>query len=234
MRSYPEPSSGGHNQQGGQRPTPAAAPQRRKQGASKKLANGLVALSSAAVIAVYAAGYVRTAPAAASFASVSSPAAIVSTVTTPATTVASLVSPTATATTTTASATTAAATTTVAAPVTSSAPSATATATTAAVPTATTQPPATTAASSAYRDGTYTGSGTSRHGGVTVAVVIKNGKIVSATITASNTRYPISRIASLPGEVVAAQSANIDFVSGATDSSMAFQTAVASALDQAQ
>src|SRR6476646_8685780 len=99
MRSYPEPSSGGHAQQGAQRPAPAAATPRRKQGASLKLANGLVAHRSAAVIAVYAAGYVRTAPAAASVASVSSPAAIVSTVTSPATTVASLVSPTATATT---------------------------------------------------------------------------------------------------------------------------------------
>jgi uncharacterized protein with FMN-binding domain len=226
MRSYPEPASGGHSQQGAQRPAAAVAPPRRKQGGSKKLANGLVALSSAAVIAVYAAGYVRTAPAAASVANVSSPRATVSIATTPGTSVASLVSPTATATTAAATATTAAA------PVTSSAPTATATA--AATATATTQPTASTAATAAYRDGTYTGSGTSRHGGVTVAVVIKNGKIVSATITASNTRYPISRIAALPGEVVAAQSVNIDFVYGATDSSMAFQTAVASALARAQ
>src|SRR5215217_4807426 len=71
MRSYPEPASGGHSQQGAQRPAAAVAPPRRKQGGSKKLANGLVALSSAAVIAVYAAGYVRTAPAAASVANVS-------------------------------------------------------------------------------------------------------------------------------------------------------------------
>jgi uncharacterized protein with FMN-binding domain len=223
-----EPSSERHNQQGTQRPAPPAVKPRRKQGVSKKLSNGLVALSSAAVIAVYAAGYVRTAPAAASVASASSPAAIVSTVGTPATTVASLLAPTATATTAAVTATSAAATT-AAAPVTSAVPTATATATSA----ATTQS-AQVAASSAYRDGTYTGSGTSRHGGVTVAVVIKNGKIVSAEITASNTRYPISRIASLPGEVVAAQSANIDFVSGATDSSMAFQTAVASALARAK
>jgi uncharacterized protein with FMN-binding domain len=67
-----------------------------------------------------------------------------------------------------------------------------------------------------------------------VAVTIKNGTIASVQITASNTRYPIARIAALPGEVVAAQSASIDFVSGATDSSMAFQTAVASALARAQ
>ncbi len=185
MPSHPEPTPGGANQSAPKRSTaPTGAPQR-KQEQRKKLANGIVALSSAAIIAVYAAGYLHTAPAAASVANVAPTALVASVATTSTATAASLLTPTAS---------------------------------------------AAVAASATYKDGTYTGSGTSKHGGVTVAVTIKNGAIASAAITASNTRYPISRIAALPGAVVAAQSAGIDFVSGATDSSMAFQTAVASAL----
>ena len=84
------------------------------------------------------------------------------------------------------------------------------------------------------RDGTYVGTGTSRHGNVTATVVIQNGKIVSAEITASSTRYPIAKIAALPGEVVARQSASVDTISGATDSSTAYKSAVAAALAQAR
>jgi uncharacterized protein with FMN-binding domain len=87
---------------------------------------------------------------------------------------------------------------------------------------------------SLYKDGTYTGSGTSRHGGVTATVTIQNGKIVSAAITSTSTRYPASAIASLPSAVVAQQGTNVDLVSGATDSSDAYLQAVDSALQQAQ
>ena len=59
---------------------------------------------------------------------------------------------------------------------------------------------------------------------------MQGGKIVSAKISQCLTRYPCSMIDALPGEVVAQQSAAVDFVSGATDSSMAFQQAVANAL----
>lgn len=86
---------------------------------------------------------------------------------------------------------------------------------------------------SGYKDGTYTGVGTSRHGDIQAQVVVQSGKIVSAQITQSSTRYPVSRISSLPGEVVAQQSTNVDMVSGATDSSIAYLTAVANALAQA-
>jgi len=237
MSSHPEPTAETPDQSAPKRSTaPTGGPQR-KQGKSKKLANGIVALSSAAIIAVYAAGYFHIASAEAGITSVAPTALVASAATTPTATAASLLTPTAsTATATTpatvsaplatATAMTTAATTTT--PAATSAPLATATV--AATATPTTQPTQAVAASSTYKDGTYTGSGTSKHGGVTVAVVIKNGVIVSTEITASNTRYPISRIAALPGEVVAAQSASINFVSGATDSSMAFQTAVASAL----
>ena len=73
----------------------------------------------------------------------------------------------------------------------------------------------------------------SRHGGVNVKVVIQNGKIVSAAITGTSTRYSPNVISSLPGEVLASQSANVNLVSGATDSSEAYQQAVAQALSQA-
>lgn len=225
MSTEPESTSQGYRRPATQRPTALTPP--RKPGNKKRLANGLVALSSAAVIAVYAAGYARTAPAA-SLVYEPPLAAVVSTLETT-TPTATNVPPTTTTSAAVATATTPA----VASSGAAAAPTATATAVAPTATTAAATATATQAATSAYRDGTYTGSGTSRHGGVTVAVVIKNGRIVSAEITASNTRYPISRIANLPGEVVATQSANINYVSGATDSSMAFRTAVTNALAQA-
>jgi uncharacterized protein with FMN-binding domain len=88
--------------------------------------------------------------------------------------------------------------------------------------------------SGAYRDGTYTGSGSSRHGGIEASVVISGGKISSVQITQCLTRYPCSWIADLPGEVVSAQSVKINMVSGATDSSRAFIGAVTQALSYAK
>ncbi len=214
----PEPSSEGHDRSDVRRPTTPGGTPQRKQGTGKKLANGVVALSSAAIMAVYAAGYIHTAAAT----SVTPTAVVASVAIAAPTTAASRLTPTASAAVATATAAMATAPTTAPAPL--------ATATVGVIATPTPQATQTATATAAYKDGTYTGSGTSKHGGVTVAVVIKNGAITSSAITASNTRYPISRIAALPGEVVAAQSASVDFVSGATDSSMAFQTAVAGAL----
>lgn len=88
------------------------------------------------------------------------------------------------------------------------------------------------AATGKYKDGSYVGLGRSRHGNIEATVVVQGGKIVSAKISQCLTRYPCSMIAGLPGEVVAQQSAAVDFVSGATDSSTAFQQAVANALAQ--
>jgi uncharacterized protein with FMN-binding domain len=93
---------------------------------------------------------------------------------------------------------------------------------------------ATPAASSGYRDGTYTGSGTSRRGGFEVAVTIQGGRIANVALTRVTTQYPASRIAGLPGQVVARQSAQVDRVSGATYSVQAFQQAVQAALAQAK
>ena len=84
-----------------------------------------------------------------------------------------------------------------------------------------------------YRDGSYTGLGTSRHGDIQVTVVVQGGRITSAEVSGCMTRYPCSKISSLPGKVVAAQKAVVNHVSGATDSSNAYNMAVANALKQA-
>jgi uncharacterized protein with FMN-binding domain len=90
------------------------------------------------------------------------------------------------------------------------------------------------AATSAYRDGTYTAVGTSRHGDIQATVVISGGKIVSAQVSACNTRYPCSRVNPLVSEVVSRQAAPVNHVSGATDSSRAYTAAVTAALAQAR
>ncbi|HLG73248.1 MAG TPA: FMN-binding protein [Chloroflexota bacterium] len=113
-------------------------------------------------------------------------------------------------------------------------PSSSASAVPATSPSASPSAPATAApSSSGLKDGTYSGTGNSRHGSVSVNVTIQNGKIVSAPITHVTTRYSQNVIAGLPAEVVKAQSAQVNMVSGATDSSMAYEGAVAQALAQA-
>lgn len=86
---------------------------------------------------------------------------------------------------------------------------------------------------SGYRDGTYSGTGTSRRGDVSVAVTVKGGKITNVAITQATTQYPTSWISDLPKEVLAQQSAQVDLISGATYSSLAFQEGVQQALAQA-
>ena len=86
---------------------------------------------------------------------------------------------------------------------------------------------------SPYKDGTYTGTGTSRRGDVTVSVTISGGRITAVNLTKVATEYPASAIASLPAQVVAKQSAQVNGVSGATYSAQAFRGAVQAALQQA-
>jgi uncharacterized protein with FMN-binding domain len=90
-----------------------------------------------------------------------------------------------------------------------------------------------TASTSSYADGTYTGTGTSRFGNVTVSVTTSGGVISNVQITRVTTSYPVSRIASLPAQVVQNQTASVNVVSGATYSSQAFKQAVQQALSQA-
>lgn len=92
-----------------------------------------------------------------------------------------------------------------------------------------------------YRDGTYTGNvADAFYGNVQVQAVIQNGKINSVQFL----QYPNDRQTSiminsqatsmLSSEAVQAQTANVDIVSGATDTSNAFIQSLTSALTQAQ
>jgi uncharacterized protein with FMN-binding domain len=87
---------------------------------------------------------------------------------------------------------------------------------------------------SPYKDGTYVGWGTSRHGSIEATVTIEGGKIVGSAISQCLTRYSCSWIAHLVPQVVARQSANVDYVSGATQSTYAFYDAVVEALSKAK
>jgi uncharacterized protein with FMN-binding domain len=84
------------------------------------------------------------------------------------------------------------------------------------------------------KDGTYYGWGTSRHGDIQASVEVKSGKIVGAYISQCLTRYSCSWISALPPQVLQRQSAEVDYVSGATQSSNAFYYAIAEALKKAK
>jgi uncharacterized protein with FMN-binding domain len=88
--------------------------------------------------------------------------------------------------------------------------------------------------SDVLKDGVFYGWGTSRHGDIQASVEIKSGKIVGAYISQCLTRYSCSWVSMLPGQVVTRQSAEVDYVSGATQSSNAFYYAVVEALKQAK
>ncbi|HUD02439.1 MAG TPA: FMN-binding protein [Candidatus Paceibacterota bacterium] len=92
-----------------------------------------------------------------------------------------------------------------------------------------------------YTDGTYTGStADAYYGTVQVQVVIQNGKIVTVNFL----QYPSDRRTSqyinaqampqLKSEAIAAQSANVSGVSGASDTSAAFIQSLGDALTQAK
>ncbi|MDR3571670.1 MAG: hypothetical protein P4L81_05775 [Candidatus Pacebacteria bacterium] len=92
-----------------------------------------------------------------------------------------------------------------------------------------------------YVDGTYTGSvANAYYGNVQVQAVISGGKLVNVVVL----QYPNDRSTSryinqqampiLVSEAISAQSANINGVSGASESSPAFAQSLASALSQAK
>jgi uncharacterized protein with FMN-binding domain len=82
------------------------------------------------------------------------------------------------------------------------------------------------------RDGTFLGWGSSRHGDIQASVEIQNGRIVSAAIVQCLTRYSCDVIDKLPPQVAARQSADVDYVSGATESADAFYDAIVDALSK--
>ena len=92
-----------------------------------------------------------------------------------------------------------------------------------------------------YKNGSYTGSVADAHWGyIQVKVIVTNGKIADVQFL----QYPSDRNRSveinqyadpqLTSEAIQAQSANVDIVSGATDSSDAFIQSLTTALTQAK
>jgi uncharacterized protein with FMN-binding domain len=84
--------------------------------------------------------------------------------------------------------------------------------------------------SARFKDGVYQGRGSCPHGDIVAQVAIRKGQIVYAGIADCLTRYSCSVIHMLPEQIVTRQSTNVDVVSGATESTEAFQDAVADAL----
>ena len=92
-----------------------------------------------------------------------------------------------------------------------------------------------------YKDGSYTGPvADAIYGQIQVAVIVSGGKIVNVSCPVyPNTPGHTSQVSSsalptLKQEVLAAQSANVDIVSGATQTSEAYQQSLAAALAQAK
>ena len=85
-----------------------------------------------------------------------------------------------------------------------------------------------------WKDGAYTGWGTSRHGDIEAEVVIQAGKILNARISQCLTRYSCDVIDRLVPQVAQRQSPDVDYVSGATQSADAFYWAVTQALGKAE
>lgn len=99
---------------------------------------------------------------------------------------------------------------------------------------ATTPAPAPAAPALRWKDGEYNGYGSSRHGDIEVYLETTDGKITYIKISQCLTQYSCSWISDLPGQVLARQSANVDRVSGATQSANAFYYAVVQALAKAK
>jgi uncharacterized protein with FMN-binding domain len=89
-------------------------------------------------------------------------------------------------------------------------------------------------ANSPWKDGTYYGWGYSPHGDIQAEVYIEDGRIVVASISDCRTRYSCNIIDRLLPQVARRQSHEVDYVSGATESSDAFYDAVKEALDKAK
>lgn len=95
--------------------------------------------------------------------------------------------------------------------------------------------------SSGYRDGVYTGNSEDAfYGNIQVKAVISGGRITDVIFLDfpqdNGTSRSINSQADpmLTAEAISAQSANVDIISGASYSSMAFQKSLASALSQAK
>lgn len=224
-------------------------------GPTQRISNGLITLSSAAIVAIYAAGYHRTSPAAHRFDSqiptqrtsatiaIAIPPSAAKSGAAPAPPVSSSAAPairknTKKPLTPSRKAAPGAASDSARSSASStSAPSSSATN----PPPEAAAPPAV-AAKNIYKDGVYLGWGSCRHGDIEASVTIQDGKIALVAISQCLTRYSCGWIApkipggglpDLPSQVVERQSPKVDYVSGATESSYAFADAVVAALAKA-
>jgi uncharacterized protein with FMN-binding domain len=109
------------------------------------------------------------------------------------------------------------------------------------IPTPTNTPVPTQKPTSLYKDGTFTGDAADAfYGNIQVQATISNGRITDVQFL----QFPNERNRSreinaqadpmLAQEAIQAQSAHVDIVSGATDSSQAFIQSMQSALDKAK
>jgi len=80
------------------------------------------------------------------------------------------------------------------------------------------------------KDGTFSGWGYSRHGDIQAAIVVQDGRVISAEITQCLTRYSCDVIDMLPAQVISRQNAFVDLISGATESANAYSNAIFRAL----
>lgn len=94
---------------------------------------------------------------------------------------------------------------------------------------------------STYKDGSYTGSvADAFYGNIQVQVTISSGKITNIQFLQYPNDNPNSQYINqqadpmLKQEALQAQSANVDTITGATDSSMAFVQSLTAALNQAK
>jgi uncharacterized protein with FMN-binding domain len=219
---------------------------------TQRISNGLITLSSAAIVAIYAAGYHRTSPAAHRFDSQipqqRTSATIAIATPPPAANPGSAAAPPVSSSAAPASKKN---TKRPSAPSRKAAPSSasdSAGSSSAPSPASATNPPIEAAAppagaaKSAYKDGVYLGWGSCRHGDIEASVTIQDGKIALVAISQCLTRYSCGWIApkipgaglpDLPSQVVERQGPKVDYVSGATESSYAFADAVVAALSKA-
>lgn len=98
-----------------------------------------------------------------------------------------------------------------------------------------------TTTSTTYKDGTYTGSViATRYGNSQVKVVISGGKITDVVVLQrqqvdqKSNQISASAVATLKTKVLAAQSAKVSNISGATYSTQGYLQSLQSALDQAK
>lgn len=84
-----------------------------------------------------------------------------------------------------------------------------------------------------WKEGDWQGRGHCPHGDIIATVSIKNGRIRSTVISQCMTRYSCDVLEELLPQTAQRQSPEIDFVSGATESTDAFYEALTQALSRA-